>query len=165
MQKQDLAELSQRLSQLADALGGRTPSPAGLLVWLDTLAEAAKSHAKMPLPADVLKLSRERLSERVEKRAAENAKDNRKDWSPEELRASTEIAQRELARIRSILRRPKPSRKAWAQRLIDGQYPNAGEYAKALATRQLHGSPASNPIETESEREARLEREAIQEGV
>lgn len=166
MHKHELPELSQRLAQLADALQGKAPSPAGLLVWGDALSECArddvlavlsdwpKSHAKMPLPNEVLKLCRERVSARIESRAAEYAKDNHKPWSPQELRGSSEVARRELAKIRAILAKPKRGPKEWATRILAGEYPNAGDYAYALARSVAGVKPADE--------EARLEREAIQ---
>jgi hypothetical protein len=163
MQKHELSELSQRLAQLADALGGRAPSPAGLLVWGDALAECGcddvmavlsdwpKAHAKM-------RLCRERLSARVEGAAAQRAKSNREPWSATSLPASTEMARQHMAEIRRILRRPKPDRKAWIPRVLAA---GASEsYAYALALKAAGGLQERH--ETESEREARLEREAIQ---
>jgi hypothetical protein len=116
MNKSDLPELSQRLSQLADALGGRSPSPAGLLVWGDALQECRmddvqaalsdwpKKYSKMPVPADILKIARERVSTRVEELAAQNA------VGPDKaLRAvftapvDSRIARRELAKMKEIL--------------------------------------------------------------
>lgn len=85
MQKQELPELAQRLSQLADALGGKAPSPAGLLVWGDALSECRfddvrsaltdwpKSHQKMPTPVEILKICRTILSERLEAESKRNA--------------------------------------------------------------------------------------------
>lgn len=85
MHKQEIPELSQRLAQLADALGGKAPSPAGLLVWGDALSECRtddvkavltdwpKSHTKMPSPAEVLKRCREMSSDRIEAESKRNA--------------------------------------------------------------------------------------------
>ncbi len=70
MQKTDLPQLEERLKELSEALGGKPPSKAALKVWLDALTEFQtddvwwvltdwpKSHAKAPLPAEVLKLCR-----------------------------------------------------------------------------------------------------------
>ena len=162
MQKHDLPELTKRLAELADALGGKAPSAAGILVWLDALAECAvddvravlsdwpKSHGKMPMPNEILKLARDRLSVRVEKRAEDNAKHNRKPWSPDALRGSTEVGKEHLRRIKAALAMPKAARKAWATRIPAG----AGDYAQRLAEK-VSGMPREAD-------EAQLEREAIQ---
>ena len=162
MQKHDLPDLAKRLAELADALQGKAPSAAGILVWLDALGECSaddvravlsdwpKSHGKMPMPNEVLKLARDRLSGRIERTAAENAKDNRKPWSPDALRGSTEVGKEHLRRIKAALARPKPSRKEWATRIPAG----AGDYAHRLAEK-VSGMPREAD-------EAQLEREAIQ---
>lgn len=171
MQKYELPELSERLAQLADALGGRAPSPAGLMVWGDALTECGrddvmavlsdwpKSHAKMPLPAEVLRLCRERLSARVEGVAAQRAKSNRDPWSATSLPASTAAARQHMAEIRRILRQPKPDKKAWIARALAAGASQPYAYALAL---KAAGGPREQQHETEAEREARLEREAIQ---
>ena len=116
MTKSDLPELSQRLSQLADALGGRPPSPAGLLVWGDALSECwvddvqialsewPKKHTKMPAPADVLKLARERVSNRVESQVKRDAMEDGKALAPAFKAANSAVARRELAKIKEILK-------------------------------------------------------------
>lgn len=171
MQRADLLRLSERLTELAEALGGKAPTAKGQIVWLDALGECAiddvlavltdwpKSHAKMPLPVDVLKLCRERVSERVERRAEANARDNRRDWMPDAIPARTEVGRAELARIKAVLRTPKQHVKAWARRILEGHRPNAGEYATELARRVLFDPDSEQ--ESPDDREARLEREAI----
>lgn len=117
MNKNELPELSQRLAQLSDALGGRTPSPAGLLVWGDALAECRmedvqaaltdwpKKHGKMPVPADILKIARERVSERVENQAKRDAlATDGKALAPVFRAADSAVARRELAKIKEILK-------------------------------------------------------------
>jgi hypothetical protein len=172
MQKHEMTELAQRLSQLADALDGKAPTAAGLLVWLDTLGEVPKadvlaaltdwpkSNGKMPRPNDVLKMARERTSDRVEKRAADNAKDNYKPWSPQHLRASTAVAKSHLPTIKEMIAKPRRGRgKEWATRILGGEFENAVDYAQQLA-KKLKGAPVRT--ETEADIEARLEREAMQ---
>jgi len=185
MHKHELPELSQRLSQLADALGGKAPSPAGLLVWGDALAECEridvvsvltdwpKSHGKMPLPAEVLKLARDAASGRRERAAAAEQAAERDaskalqkpgHWQPEAGRLTPAYAafKRALAELK---RRPKPHPKAWAYRLRDREA--AGENLPAVARENWRAALRENlrisqEAETEDEIEARLEREAIQ---
>jgi hypothetical protein len=182
MQKHELPELSQRLAQLADALGGKAPSAAGLLVWGDALAECEridvvsvltdwpKSHAKMPLPAEVLKLARDAASVRRERaaaaeqaaeRAAAQALQKPGHWQPEAGRMTPAYAafKRALAELKQ---RPKPHPKAWAYRLRDREA--AGENLPSVARENWRAALRENLTvsETEDEREARLEREAIQ---
>lgn len=92
MQKHELPELAKRLTQLAEALQGRAPGASGLVVWLDALEECPfadvqsvltdwpKSNARMPVPADVLKLCRERMSRRIEQQSTTNAQRARDPW-------------------------------------------------------------------------------------
>lgn len=117
MTKGDIPELSQRLAQLADALGGRTPSPAGLMVWGDALAESRmddvqaaltdwpKRFSKMPVPADILKIARERVSDRVENQLKRDALlTDGKALAPAFKAANSAVARRELAKIKEILK-------------------------------------------------------------
>jgi len=116
MTKSELPELSQRLAQLADALGGRSPSPAGLMVWGDALAESRmddvqaalsdwpKRYSKMPVPADILKIARERVSDRVETEAKRHATEEGKVLGRVFKAANSAVARRELAKIKEILK-------------------------------------------------------------
>lgn len=132
MNKVDLDELSQRLHQLADVpLVGKPPSSGGLLVWFDVLKEASfgevlsvltdwpKTHGRMPLPNEVLKLTRERISTRIEEQAKLRAREARElTFDVRNLPANTEIAQRELAKIKAILATPRPSKRAWIDKIL-----------------------------------------------
>lgn len=107
MNKHEGPELSQRLAELADALGGRSPSPAGLLVWIDALKELSmdqvktaltewpKRNAKMPAPLDILKLARETAAFRRETEAAKLKDGAEIKWAPTKygLEASKAIRQ------------------------------------------------------------------------
>lgn len=182
MRSSDAPELQRRLSQLADALAGKAPSAAGLVVWLDALAECdasdvwavlvdwPKSHAKMPLPAEVLKIARdvasarrERIAEGERKAADVAAKRlaNTIDGSYVGAKsAAWQAAQRAIAEIR---KRPNPTGKAWAFALRDRE--NAGEFLYPVQRENWRAAlreTARTAVETEDEREARLEREAIQ---
>lgn len=183
MRSSDAPELQRRLSQLADALAGKAPSAAGLVVWLDALAECdasdvwtvlvdwPKSHAKMPLPAEVLKAARDVSSARRERiaegeRKAADAAAKRlaqtidgASW-PGGKSAAWQAAQRAIADIR---KRPKPTGKAWAFALRDRE--NAGQFLDPVQRENWRAAlreTARTAVETEDEREARLEREAIQ---
>lgn len=176
MHKANLPDLSQRLSQLADALGGRSPSPSGLLVWLDTLAECAmddvlgvltdwpKSNSKMPLPADVLRLSRERTSFRLESQSAQNAKTAR---APAPQFVGDKNSPQYQAFCRWVAKhRPTPPPRAWAWKLKARE--ERGENllpvqmdAWRVSLRYEIAEPTAD-LDPVAVREARIEREAMQ---
>lgn len=134
MKAVDLPELDRRLSELADAFGTRPPSKGALNVWLDALKECQfddvksvlsdwpKSHAKAPLPAEVLKACRTMMSERIERQAeinrqtaptiADLVEGLKRNLSPESKKAREEIA----ARLASANSKVK-DHKAWAKKL------------------------------------------------
>jgi hypothetical protein len=117
MTKHELHELANRLTQLADALNGKPPSPAGLLVWLDALGELPlatvlavlsdwpKANSRMPVPADILKLGRDRVSNSVEKRSERDKQTP--GFSVDRLNPNSPIARAELAKIQQILKQPR----------------------------------------------------------
>lgn len=164
-------ELTQRLTQLAEALQGRAPGAQGMLVWMDALAECQqaevlsaltdwpKNSNKMPTPADILKAARELASGRRERDAqAQNAVPG---FSVERMKADSAIARRELAKIRTIFASPKPGAKDWARRIVDGEFTPTADtgYARVLAAKVRQPQARA---ETAADVEARLEREAMQ---
>lgn len=182
MRANDAPELQRRLAQLADALAGKAPSAAGLVVWLDALAECdasdvwsvltdwPKSHAKMPLPAEVLKAARDVASarrERIaegERKAADTAAKRLTHTLDGAYSAGKSSAWKAAqAAISEIRKRPKPSGKSWAFALRDRE--NAGEFLYPVQRENWRAAlreTSRTALETEDEREARLEREAIQ---
>lgn len=98
MQATDLTELTMRVTQLADALQGKPPTPGAMKVWHDTLAaytfsdvlaaltDWPKSHSKPPVPFDILQVCEKRAAERRERETAEHRKHARDLWSPEQVR-------------------------------------------------------------------------------
>lgn len=170
MQKHELPELSQRLSQLADALGARAPSSAGLLVWLDTLAEVAmadllavltdwpKSHGKMPLPNEVLKLCRDRATERAERESDGYKLDGGKAlagvYRHDDGSCTPEVARAHLAEIRATLADCTPGTIAGAFVHIGGRNGmDPLEWARVLRVRDEAGEPLL-PIQREFARDA-----------
>jgi hypothetical protein len=134
MHKSELLELSQRLTQLADALGGKAPTQAGLLVWGDALNECRfddvkaalsdwpKTNYKMPVPAEILKVCRSEVSRRIEEEAKRNAANapTLRDVEREAQRGQpTMTAKEALAQIKRTLARPRPGPKDWAYKLKD----------------------------------------------
>ena len=129
MQKRELPELSTRLSGLADALGGKAPSPAGLLVWGDALEECSlpdvlsvltdwpKANSKMPTPNQVLDVCRKRMSTRIEEQAKTDAVTAPTVNQVLAAPVATDTARDALAAIRAILRSPRPHPRAWARKL------------------------------------------------
>lgn len=156
MHKQELPELSSRLSQLADALGGKAPSPAGLLVWGDALAECRtddvkavltdwpKSHTKMPSPAEILKSCRELAAARRE--AAEAIERAKGGGGLEKVfaNANTEVARAALKGILEMLADCKPGLVAGTFHPISGR-PDADHkaWAKKLKARHEAGESLS----------------------
>lgn len=110
-----IAPLTERLNELADAFNARQMTAGAMRVWRDALAECTwndvqnalcdwpKSNTRMPAPADILKLCRNRISDRIEGKAAEHAAESRKPWTVTSLPANSEVARTELAKIRALL--------------------------------------------------------------
>ena len=184
MRANDAPELQRRLLQLADALAGKAPSAAGLVVWLDALAECdasdvwavlvdwPKSHAKMPLPAEVLKAARDVASARreriaqaerdAERKAADSLARNLSRFQPEGGRMTPAYLEFKRA-MAELKRRPKPHPKQWAYDLRDKE--SRGEFLYPVQRENWRAAlreTSRTALETEDEREARLEREAIQ---
>lgn len=134
MQKFDVPQVQQRLTELAGALGGKAPTPSAMQVWLDALAEChvddvkaaladwSKEHTRMPAPADILRAARTRLSDRVEE---ESRRNNASALRPEDLRPRTHPAEDPQAwaayqqfcrKFRTLLAN-RPAPKAWAYAL------------------------------------------------
>lgn len=98
MQPSDLTELTMRVTQLAEALAGKSPTAGAMKVWFDALAACPlpdvlavltdwpKAHSKAPTPFDVLQECNKRAGIRLEREAADRAKQARDPWSPEQLR-------------------------------------------------------------------------------
>lgn len=176
MQRSDLPMLEDRLQQLADALGGRAPSAAGLLVWLDALKEVhfddvkaalsdwPKSNVRMPAPAEILKATREATSRLIEARAAEFSKGNRAPVPAPKGDPNSPAYLAFKAAMVELKKRPRPQGKDWAWKLREREI--SGEELLPVQRENwrsaLRGVPGAEvPDETESQREARLEREAI----
>lgn len=178
MQRHDLPEVLKRLAALAELYGAKPPTPAAAELWAHVLGECLiddvraaltdwpKARAKMPLPSEILALARERMSERVEAQAKREAAAARVDWTPDKLApadgqrsASYLAAKHALAELKH---QPKPHPKLWAEILRDREL--AGEQLSAVQQqnwRAAIGARDAVPQETEAEREARIEREAI----
>lgn len=77
----DIPMFTAAVLELADALGHRAPTPAGMTVWLQTMKEFpfpdvrtqldawAKRSTKMPAPADLWKACNDARTERIEQQA------------------------------------------------------------------------------------------------
>lgn len=126
MKASDLPELERRLAELADAFGSRHPTKGALRVWMDALAECEladvlavltdwpKSHVRPPVPAEVLRVARERASERIERRAA-----NQRNEPAPIFRGNPKSAAYRAFRnsIRALTQGKRPS-KDWAVKLL-----------------------------------------------
>lgn len=154
MHKHEIPELSQRLSQLADALSGRAPSPAGLMVWADALdsvdfddvraalTDWPKRNVKMPAPSDIRKSAMERVSTRIEETSRRN--NASPGFDPEGWNPTSEVGRRELAKMRDILSDSSPGLVAGSFHHIGGR-PNADhkEWARVLRVKHESGESLS----------------------
>ncbi len=146
MRTEDLRRLGQRLGQLAEAFDRKPPTEGALLVWLDVLKEFSlfevesmlvdmpKRLTKFPSPADVWKACNERRSDRIENEAkVRNLQDPPRVTS---IATNTAIARAEMAKIKAILAKPRPSKRAWIDKIFqrheDGD-PTLSAYSLKLA--------------------------------
>lgn len=145
MNKHNVIEFSARMTQLSDALRADPPTEAAIEVWLDTLKECifsdvlfvltdwAKSHAKMPLPIDVLKAARDLASARLERETA--ARNLRVEVQmPWERRYDSGSAQDHLTKIREMLARAKPAPTDWIAKIL--QRADWGDASLSYATQK-----------------------------
>lgn len=177
MNASNLSDMEQRLTDIAEALGGRAPTKGALRVWHDTLrdqsyddvvavlADWARDHVKPPTPAEVARAVGGRVSDRIERTAALHARENRRtdlpagDPNSPGYRAFREAMQR-------LRHRQHHDPRDWARRLRDREA--AGEHlsiVQSSAWRTALGVTAVAAVEraeTDDEREARIEREAIE---
>ena len=128
MRREDLPVLTERLGQLAEAFDRRAPTAGAMLVWLDVLKEfqlpevesmlvdMPKRLTKFPAPADVWKACNERRTERIE--AETRQRNLERTTSITSMPANTAIARRELAKIKAILSKPRPSPRAWIDKIF-----------------------------------------------
>lgn len=171
MLRAELPRVIDRLTELADAMPrGRAPTAGAASVWFDTLAECRLDdilyvltdwpkthHIGMPAPADILALCRKRVSDRLEVESKRNAKQSGFDAA--QLRpgpsCDPHIAASELAKIKSILKTPKPGPKQWAHRLRKRE--EAGEPLSDLQKSSLRAAlrfyaPSAEDYEAAQER-------------
>ncbi len=146
MQATEIGVLAGRLNELAEAFNHRPPSPNALKVWLDVLKEfqigevqsvltdLPKRAIKFPAPADVWKACNERRTERIENEA--RTQRAMPVIRPTHFPVSSAIGRQELAKIKAILSKPRPSKRAWIDKIFKReaeQDPTLGPYAIALA--------------------------------
>ncbi len=163
MQRTDATWLTERLTELAEAFGARPVGPKAIKVWIDALGEARpddvkraladwpKRNAKMPAPADILKAARESRSDEVEARSRQFAAETGFDAG--QLRGSSAVAKEAIARVKAILRSPKPAAQQWAHDIVAGKYPAAGACAHQLAA-SVVGKPKAVETDDAEAREA-----------
>jgi hypothetical protein len=128
MRTEDVRRLGMRLGQLAEAFDRKGPSENAMLVWLDTLKEFSlfevesmlvdmpKRLTKFPSPADVWKACNERRSDRIEN----EARAHRLDEVPRvtSFVPNSALGRREMMKIRTILAKPRPSKRDWIDKIF-----------------------------------------------
>jgi len=157
MERNDSAVLTDRLTELAEALGGKAPSPKALNVWLDALKECGreevlavltdwpKSHAKMPVPSEILKACREQLSTRIERDAVKRAQESSKALSGVyQPQGRSEVGKAALVEIKAILADSTPGYVAGNFQHVGGNSSiDPKGWARVLRVREAAGEPLS----------------------
>jgi len=126
----DTPLLSENLINLADAIGGKAPTQAGMKVWIQTLREFpineivdvltnwAKRATKMPAPADVWKSLNDARAERMESDAATRKREYEHE-AKQTMHRNPVIAQKLSALLAEMRGRPKNDPKEWASNLMN----------------------------------------------
>ena len=134
MIRTDMPVLAERLTELADAIGGKRPTAEGLKVWASTLAEFplhqvvdvltgwAKRATKMPAPADVWKVCNDQRTERIEQEAKVNNAMERKE-SAAAFQRSDRLGKALRALSREVSARVSDDPKEWAHVLCTATSP------------------------------------------
>jgi hypothetical protein len=175
--------LKARLSELADALGGKAPGEAGIKAWTVSLQDfpieevvAAldlwlQTKTKMPAPADIRQILAGRLSDRIEAKAQAEKAEYEAGATRILSEVSRGIGREYLAKIRDILAKSRGNPgngDTWWHALILKW--RAGEplvwmqMVNARKAWEKSGKPAewAPRGESEAEREAAEERRCIQ---
>src|SRR5207302_9545625 len=166
--------LRARLSELADAVGSKSPGEAGLKAWLAALSDFAmpdvvdaldtwlRTQPKMPTPAEIRTILVGRLSDRIERHAIEDRDAFRA--GAKRILSDPHIAKTELGKIGLILHSMRPEDPDdWWHRIIGRwRLGESLEYAQTVNAK-LAWERAGKPSDwTPPDVEAQLEREAIQ---
>lgn len=170
MQKYDAQTLAQNLNALAEVFEKKPVTAKALEVWFDTLREFPtervmgllinwpKSHPKFPTPAEVWKACNEcSIAEREEKAAIER----RANTGPVEW-PKTEHAQRCLAMMRDILKKPKRTPIQHWEWVLSAPKGSIGHRYAVEALADLRGragllAPSREPGQDDEERHERAE--------
>lgn len=175
MKATDLPTLAARLGQLADYYGKARPTAEALKVWLDVLAGESiddvqavltdwpRHQRALPTGDEVLRQCRKTVSDRLEAQAAAHSAAARDRWSPTSLRPDSQspesiAAYRQFRSDYAEMLKSRKRPKDWAHKLRAAEMRGERlERCQSEAWRAVLGE-----AETEAQREARLEREAIQ---
>ena len=131
MIKADIPTLAKQLNSLAEVFDKKAITPGALEVWFDTLRDFPcdqvmglligwpKSHAKMPVPAEVFKTMNEWAIDQREKKAAS---ENKRDFYPG---VGGKQAEAFLAQMRATLNKPKWTPTEHWQRVYERSAPGS----------------------------------------
>jgi hypothetical protein len=164
MRKDDLSRLGDRLGELADYYGLKAPTPKALLVWGDALesiqwADVApvltdwpKTHSKFPTADAILKIARDRVSDRIEEEARRN-----RDTAPrlDDLRkVDTPAAEAFFRAYDAIFRRKVVhDPRAWCRNVLKAG--NSPEHFRKLAEESLEQMQPEDTFRYETKRDGK----------
>lgn len=139
MDRIQVKEMEARLRELAEYYGVKPPSAPALKIWYDVLGASywpdvasaftdwPKRSGSMPTADRIFKIANERVSERVEEESRRHRAEAG-SFRLENLKPNSDVAYRELAKIKAILASPRPHPKAWAGKLVARHL--AGDYVQ-----------------------------------
>lgn len=159
MQAYDNKVLGERLNELAEVFDKKPVSEKGLTVWFGVLREFptervcgvligwAKTHTKFPSPAEVWKAVNDISINDREKKAEQ---ENKQEFYPG---VGGEQAEKFIARMREVLKKPKWSPMDHWKRLLATAKPGSIGYEYATQVlKQKNALPAREPRQDDEDR-------------
>lgn len=160
MNQSDIPTLRERLAELADAVGAKSPGEAGVKAWLVALRDFSmpdvtgaldqwlRTKAKMAAPADIRLILAGRLSDRIERKAAADKAEFAAASRRMVSEASRRLARGHLDKIAAILhayRRDHDPDDWWHKIILRWRRSESLEYMQMINARlawERSGRPA-----------------------